>query len=582
MDTSSTKEQIKFKSTFATIIFFSIAIILTFFYLGQNVNPLYYMGWIILPPVAYLGLKLYRRWKISLIIKHIRAEWGKGLKKDYKLEDICRLYRYMDSEDETQSTIDDQTWHDLNMDSVFEKIDRTTTAFGEQMLYNILRTPLLEDEQLLKRHRIANLFQSNSILRDDILLKLRRLGSSDKGFLFHMVWEDVNLDSSGKWIYYILPIILLGTLALTPILGLNIFIRIAMPVFAITLYLYYRAKTKMKIYLDSISSLGPFLVIASEIGNIKVDDPILEEYTARLKDACIHCKRIMKKTRRLERIESQDPFGLNEYIKILGFMDIKALFAVLKDLRINREHLREIYKTLGELDALLSVASFRTGLSRYCVPNFSPNENWIEIQGMEHPLVQNPVPNSVGLGKNSGLIVTGSNMSGKSTFMRTIGVNVLFAQTIYTCLADAYEGGFFRIMTSISQEDNIIGGKSYFLSEAESLLRIIEGLDNRTPTLCIIDEIFRGTNSEERISAAARLLEYLVKQNAAVIVATHDLELTQTASSSYRCYHFSEKVGKTGLEFDYKLKKGVSITRNALKILGFLGYPSEIVGEEIQ
>ena len=555
MGTSKTKKQIKFKSTFGIIIFFSIAIILTFFYLGQNVHPLYYMGWIILLPIAYLGLNLYRRWKTSLIIKRIRAEWGRGLKKDYKFEDISRLYRYMDSEGETQSTIDDQTWHDLNMDCVFEKIDRTTTAFGEQMLYNILRTPLLEDEQLLKRHRVANLFQSNSILREDILLKLRRLGSSDKGFLFHMVWDDVNLDCSGKWIYYTLPIILLGTLALTPILGLNIFIRIAMPVFAITLYLYYRAKTKMKIYLYSISSLGPFLVIASEIGNIKEDDPILEEYTARLKDACIHCKRIMKKTRRLERIESQDPFGLNEYIKILGFMDIKALYAVLEDLRINWEHLRDIYKTLGELDALLSVVSFRTGLSRYCVPNLSPDEDWIEVQGMGHPLVQDAVPNSVRLGKNCGLIVTGSNMSGKSTFMRTIGVNVLFAQTIYTCLADTYEGGFFRIMTSISQEDNIIGGKSYFLSEAESLLRIIEGLDNRIPTLCIIDEIFRGTNSEERISAAARLLEYLVKQNATVIVATHDLELTQSAGSSYRYCQFSEKVGQTGLEFDYNEQK---------------------------
>ena len=80
-------------------------------------------------------------------------------------------------------------------------------------------------------------------------------------------------------------------------------------------------------------------------------------------------------------------------------------------------------------------------------------EDWIEIQGMGHPLIHNAVPNSVRLGKNCGLIVTGSNMSGKSTFMRIIGVNVVFAQTIYTCLADTYEGGFFRIMTSISQED---------------------------------------------------------------------------------------------------------------------------------
>lgn len=116
--------------------------------------------------------------------------------------------------------------------------------------------------------------------------------------------------------------------------------------------------------------------------------------------------------------------------------------------------------------------TYRDGLSKYCIPRLCSNDDWIDIQEMEHPLIENTVPNSVRLGKNRGLIVTGSNMSGKSTFMRTIGVNALFAQTIYTCLADAYEGGFFRIMTSISQEDNIIGGKSYFLAEAESLFRV--------------------------------------------------------------------------------------------------------------
>ncbi|HZJ58208.1 MAG TPA: hypothetical protein VFD89_08230, partial [Clostridia bacterium] len=545
-------------------------------------NPLYYMGWVMLLPLVYLGFKLHRRRQIFLIIERIRGEWGRELKKDHKFEDISRLYRGMDRIDESQLTIDDQTWHDLNMDSIFKKIDRTTTSFGQQILYSMLRIPLLEKRKLLKRHEIINLFQKNTGIREDILLRLNRLNSSDRGVLYNLIWGEASPDSGWKWIYYTFPVFLLGTLVLIPFMGAIALIRITMPDFMMNIYLYYRAKAKMKVYLDSISSLSSFLVIAHEIGNMKLDEPILEEYIAGLKSACIHCRRIMKKTRKLQKLESRDPFGLNEYIKMLSFMDIRALFAVLEDLRINREHLQKIYKTLGKLDALLSIASFRAGLSRYCIPNFSSGEDWIEIQEMEHPLIQNAVPNSVRLEKNCGLIVTGSNMSGKSTFMRTIGVNAIFAQTIYTCLADSYGGGFFRIMTSISQEDNIVGGKSYFLSEAESLLRIIKGLNDKIPTLCIIDEIFRGTNSEERIGAAQRLLEYMVKQNAAVIVATHDLELTQIDNPSYRCYHFSEKVGQTGLEFDFKLKKGVSTTRNALKILGHLGYPSEIASRRVK
>lgn len=572
---------IKTKGILALMTLLGIALILIFLYLGQNIHSIYYTGWIALLPLGYVGLRLYKKWRISLVLEGIRKEWGEEVKKDYDLKEISRLFRYINNESEVQYIIDDQTWNDLNMNDIFAKIDRTVTVFGEQMLYNMLRTPLLQVKPLLKRSQVINLFQNNQAIREDLLLKLERLGSSEKGFLSYLIWDDVRPESRGKWVYYTLPIILLGALLLTPYFGMGIFIRIVAPVFALSIYIYYRTRRKMGVFLDSIGSLGSFLVIAREIGDMKTEELILQEYTVKLKNACTHCNRIMKKTRILEELESRDPFGINEYIKILTFMDIKTLLAVLEDLEANREHLQEIYKTLGELDALLSVASYRSGLLGYSEPDFLPNENWVDLQGMKHPLLRHPVSNAVRLEKGSGLIVTGSNMSGKSTFMRTVGINVLFAQTIYTCLADTYKGGFFRIMTSISQEDNIIGGKSYFLSEAESLLRILNGLDHSSPVLCIIDEIFRGTNSEERIGAATRLLNYFVKQNAAIIVATHDLELTQTASPSYRCCHFSEKVGQTGLEFDYKLKEGVSTTRNALKILGFLGYPSEIVDREI-
>ena len=167
-------------------------------------------------------------------------------------------------------------------------------------------------------------------------------------------------------------------------------------------------------------------------------------------------------------------------------------------------------------------------------------------------------------------------MSGKSTFLRTLALNAVLAQTIYACHADSYTGSYFKIMTSISRSDDIMSGKSYYLTEAEAILDMIKSIDKDTPSLIIIDEIFRGTNTKERIAASSKILNYLIERNVVPLVATHDLELEGLINEKYDKYYFSEKVGSMGLEFDYALKSGVSKSGNAIKVLEFLGYPDEI------
>ena len=187
------------------------------------------------------------------------------------------------------------------------------------------------------------------------------------------------------------------------------------------------------------------------------------------------------------------------------------------------------------------------------------------------------MPNDISIGQG-GVIITGSNMSGKSTFLRSIGICALIAQTFYMVLADKYEAPFYHIMSSISPSDSIVDGKSYYLREAESILRIIKQCGQKHPILCIVDEIFRGTNPVERISASAEIMDYIISNNATAIIATHDLELTELMQSRYECYYFAEDVNSDeGIKFDYKIRKGVSNTRNAIKLLTYLGYPESIV-----
>jgi len=266
-----------------------------------------------------------------------------------------------------------------------------------------------------------------------------------------------------------------------------------------------------------------------------------------------------------------------EYVYIAFLVEERAFYSVIDEINKYKLELKELYLALGEIDALISASSYRAGLEKYVEPELQMGKRIIEAENIVHPLIEKPVANSITI-DNRGVILTGSNMSGKSTFLRTLGVNALLAQTIYTCTADKYHGGYFRIISSISPDDNLMSGKSYYLGEAEALLNIIKSCNWEVPLLSFIDEIFRGTNPVERVSAAVEILNYLINNNALVLVATHDLELTKMVDD-YDCYYFREDVDENGLKFDYLIKKGVSPTRNAIRILKYIGYPDDIINK---
>ncbi|BCZ44271.1 hypothetical protein psyc5s11_03380 [Clostridium gelidum] len=146
---------------------------------------------------------------------------------------------------------------------------------------------------------------------------------------------------------------------------------------------------------------------------------------------------------------------------------------------------------------------------KYSNPKFI-KETSLKIMDGIHPLLKTLVANSIKISRK-GIVLTGKNMSGKSIFLRMVSTNILLAQTLNFALAQEYEGCFLNIVSSISPKEDIISGKSYYLVEAESILRIIKALEKNIPDFCPIDEIFRGTNPLERISSSAQILKYVNK-----------------------------------------------------------------------
>jgi hypothetical protein len=553
--------------TFIVLVVFSAYLS---FILGQQRGVIFYSGFILIIPFAALILFFRRKMLMYRALYHIKSSWGKPVERKRKFNDIKKLHDFLKLQQKEEFFIDNQTWDDFTMDKVFEKLDGTLSTPGEQMLYNILRNPKFEDEILENRKGILKLFENNKVLREKIQAELYWLSRQSKNTITDFLWGKLPPKSNITILFNIMALLPIIILALMPFYGLRIGVYIVF-IFMANMFIHGKFRNQINQHVDSMTYLGAVVNTAKKLG--ENNEPSLEKFIKIFKTDTKHIK-ASRNAGLLGAVEGLDV--LVDYVNIMFLSKERKFYAVLEELIKHREELQRVYLAVGEVDALIAVASYRAGLDAYVEPKLKKEGRFIKAEAMVHPLIAEPIANSI-IVENSGIVLTGSNMSGKSTFLRTIGVNALFAQTICTCLAESYSSSYFKLLSSISPNDDLLVGKSYYLGEAEAVLRIIKNCEEDMPSLCVIDEIFRGTNPIERISASAEILDYLISHNCIPIVATHDLELTEIVDEAYECYYFTEDVDDAGLKFDYLIRKGVSPTRNAIKLLKYLGYPEEII-----
>ncbi|MBS4538933.1 DNA mismatch repair protein MutS [Clostridium sp. D2Q-11] len=473
---------------------------------------------------------------------------------------------------EKDNYIDDSTWDDLNIDKVYSQLDRTLTTPGEQTLYKILRTPLIDKKLLEERGKIIAIFNKNKELRTKIHEELIKLDRTDDDVIF-VLKERLHSDFILKVIYNLFALISVVNIALIFIIPgyRDVLIATLVVISGMNMFLHYAAGRKIGDKIEAIQYTGNMIKISGSLLSIIHNE--LPNYHFELKTIYNKIKMIGRKSGIISKVEGLDVIA--DYINILFLVKERNYYSIVDDVNKYKEDIIKLYNLIGEIDAYISISLYRENLSYYSEPIFIKDKKVLETEGLIHPLLENPVANSISF-EEGGMILTGSNMSGKSTFLRTIGVNALLAQTIYTVLANEYKSSFYKIVSSISLQDNIGEGKSYYFAEAEAILKMINTRGEEVTTLALIDEIFKGTNPVERINAAAEILNYLEENGAFTIVATHDLNLIPLISGYIR-YYFMENMTDAGMVFDYKLRKGVSPTRNAVKILKYINYPEDLL-----
>ncbi|MGI5855806.1 MAG: MutS-related protein [Candidatus Merdivicinus sp.] len=466
--------------------------------------------------------------------------------------------------------IDSLTWSDLDMDEVFERIDACQTSIGEEYLYSVLHEPLFDREALDRRESLIAFFQDHPEERLDVQTFLARMGKSNYSGLANFLYHPEVREIRGGELFSILPFLPLFCLlfmVVNPAAGL-IGAMLSIPV---NMAVYYLFKRKVEHELAAVRYISAMLCCCRRL--IRWKSPALPELREQLKEDFVYFQSF-RGLGQMGRVGASEVDFLADYMNMLLFADLRGYRRLLSAVKKHRAAFHRLYRFIGELDLAICTASFRESLPVFCAPEFT-EENALTFRSLAHPLLRDPVTNS---GILHSAVVTGSNASGKSTFVKALAVNGILAQTLHTCSAAAFSTRPALVITSMAVRDSLSAGDSYFVTEIKSLRRILRQAAGETYCVCYVDEILKGTNTIERIAASASVLSCLRRMDCLCVTASHDVELTDLMEGLYENWHFCETITPGGVEFDYKLKAGPSRTRNAIQLLGRMDFPAEITG----
>ncbi len=507
--------------------------------------------------------------RLEKIRRTIRENWGAIPTREYEYEEFARIPHYY-KRLAPEEGIDDITWEDLDLDAVFCRMNHTFSSVGEEYLYFLLRTPVFDEERLTRLEHLVDTFYRNPELAFEVQEKYALVGRARRiavADYIDYLKKAPDIRIAKEW----LTLAGLFAALVLSILGVRIAPAIFIAILVYNVWSYFKIKSTIESGFTSIAYLIRLSELAEEIGGL--DLPDWEESRSALLKASEAFKPCRSKASVIAiggEIKGSFADVILDYLRILFHVDLIAYHGIIDLIRKNTDLLDDMMQELGFLESCTAIASFRASLPGWCLPEFTQDAFCAEA--LYHPLIPSPVKNDIRMDR--ALLVTGSNASGKSTFLKACALCVILAQTIHTCPADRYEAPFIKVVSSMNVRDDIERGESYFMAEIRSLKRLFVPSDHTR--LLLVDEVLRGTNTIERIAAAAKILESLADTHDFVAAATHDIELTYLLEKKFQNAHFTEEITDEDVSFSYLLKEGRADSKNALRLLKLMGYPEEI------
>lgn len=496
----------------------------------------------------------------------------------FDFERIALLFVHS-KHDEAHQVISDTTAKDMDFEELFMFLDRTNSKIGQQFFYETLRTIPKDQTRVLQFEEIIGFLDTNPKIKEATLLELSKLNENRAYFIQSLVFNKHIEKPSWFWIIPLLSVFSIANLVLS--IFYPIYLLLFLLILAINFIFHYWNKKNVISYSNSIPQL---LVLNGIVHNLLRLGVILQgvqqvrkshETINRLSKAAIFF-----------RIESKinnemGQFGefILELVKAAFLLEPILVFKVIRDVNMKRSDISILLRAAAQVDVAISIASLREALPYYSLPQISIEQNSFCANEIYHPLIEDPIANTMDLTHGKSVLISGSNMSGKTTFIRTVGINCILSQTINTACARQFIIPRLKVHSAIRFSDDLFNETSYYFQEVKTIKKMIDERESQDQNIFLLDEIFKGTNTVERIASGKAVLSYLSQNSNLVLVSTHDLELIDLLAESYNYYHFSESVENGTLSFDYKLRTGKLNNTNAIKILEVNKFPTKITSE---
>ena len=461
--------------------------------------------------------------------------------------------------------------------SLFHLLNRTTTLHGEAALAALLRNTTLAASDILAQQGAIRSLAAQADCRR-LLTATGRLATGKAGDLRPLGdWLRIKPRLyQHKALRVLIGLLTLGNLAaILYFLSSNNYTLIVAGILVCRLLTGYFSKSvsrEHQLISHQQAILEQYADILSVFSAVDAgSSAILQELQAQARVAHTAIRQL---SRLASFFEQQHNLLVNAFLNSLIFYDLQCLIALERWKARYKEELPGWIEAVGSIECVNSLATFAFNNPEYVYPlpvagGEAERALFLEAKGLAHPLIpaRRRVANDFTIGRGERLIlVTGSNMSGKTTFLRTIGVNLLLAQCGAPVCATDFSFTPMQLLTSLRINDSLQEQTSYFMAELKKLQRIVRQLETGVPALVLIDEILRGTNSEDKTYGSEQFARKLTRYHCLSLFATHDLtlgQLEQELPGVIANYCFESVIEDGDLHFNYRLQRGIARNRNA-------------------
>ncbi len=463
--------------------------------------------------------------------------------------------------------------------SLFHQLNRTSTLIGRDRLASLLTNPLNNVADIKEQQAAVSELAEKTALRSIFTAIGLKTESSHPDYAAIMNWlempDQFTTSKATRLFQYLAPTLILASILIGLITGIYSFINYAIVINLIIAVSYIKPiNTLHKNLSKNLKHFFEFADMLLQLENEKFVSEKMQKISQTARGARIELKALAKLGNSFDQRNNLLAYILfNATILI----DIRIALRFEKWKQKNSKNLPLWLETIAEIEMLSSLATFRFNYPTSVFPKVIDGKPFIKAVALSHPLIpdEDCVANDLTIGEQQRLfIVTGSNMSGKSTFLRTIGINVLLARCGAPVFAKEFSCSILNIHTSLRQTDSLFEHVSLFFSELRKLKSILTRLTDNPNALVLLDEVLRGTNSDDKLYGSRQLVKKLAGTGCLTILATHDIalsDMSDTYPEIISNYCFESSLDNNELTFDYKLKEGVSKNRNATFLMKKMG-----------